>query len=138
MYSDNIQVVSTRNLRSVISDMCIGWHYHICFLCYLVKFIYFIFFCDATDYGEIKMNEYRRQKCQRAMPQRPYWGGAMTQLEILAQRPLRNSWHRLCVCYDVIDQERNTIALLALTPCRVATSCVTLVRHKGDFIGSLL
>jgi len=24
MYSDNIQVVSTRNLRSVISDMCFG------------------------------------------------------------------------------------------------------------------
>jgi len=26
MYSDNIQVVSTRNLRSVISDMWFGWH----------------------------------------------------------------------------------------------------------------
>jgi len=26
MYSDTIQVVSTRNLRSVISDMCFGWH----------------------------------------------------------------------------------------------------------------
>jgi len=26
MHSDNIQVVSTRNLESVISDMCFGWH----------------------------------------------------------------------------------------------------------------